>query len=508
MNKNKDVPLSEATPASRKQIPSASQFTILGYYSFLLFAFWVVFCWQGITTAVGVWWGNEIFNHCFFIVPGALYLMYLKRAEMLSRPIRTSYAALLLIVPAMLLYVIGLAGDIRLFMHAATFSLLPALIWFLLGTAAARVVLFPLFFMLFSVPLGEQLIPYLQEIAADGAVALLHASGVPLFRSGLYIEIPQGRFLVAEACSGVSFFIASFVIGSLYAYLNLVSTKRRGIFVAISLIFPVLANIVRVYGIIYIAYLTDMEYAAGADHLIYGWFFFAFVIICLLGIGELMREKQLQYNVTTAKADAQVDIAKRKMAVVLALFSGVYLWAFNISNSMTLPGTFEQPVFSEFSEQRKCDSAAQWSPELLSPTALYRQGVTFEGNCSTVIVEAWYDGVDNELVSALNRPYSPNKWSRISWLEVLVETNTHNVVFKGENITSPTGVSRYVTSWYFIDGRIFESGVKAKLYQVYLALMGRPISGSYIFVSSIDENTLDKVVTQVVEMSLTSDYVN
>ena len=216
--------------------------------SLALFGLWLVFCWQGLTTVVEIWYGNEIFNHGFFIVPGAFYLIYLKRFELLSKPIQTSPLALIVIIPALLLYVIGIAGDIQLFLHAATFTLLPALIWLLIGTAAAKTILFPLVFMLFSIPVGEQLIPYLQEIAADGSVALLRLTGVPLFRSGLYIEIPQGRFLVAEACSGVSFFIASFVIGSLYAYLNLVSVKRRAVFVIISLIFPILANIVRVYG--------------------------------------------------------------------------------------------------------------------------------------------------------------------------------------------------------------------------------------------------------------------
>ena len=176
-----------------------------------LFGLWLVFCWQGLTTVVEIWYGNEIFNHGFFIVPGAFYLIYLKRYELLSKPIQTSALSLAVIIPALLLYVIGIAGDIQLFLHAATFTLLPALIWLLIGTQAARTILFPLVFMLFSIPVGEQLIPYLQEIAADGSVALLHLSGVPLFRSGLYIEIPQGRFLVAEACSGVSFFIASFV---------------------------------------------------------------------------------------------------------------------------------------------------------------------------------------------------------------------------------------------------------------------------------------------------------
>ena len=148
----------------------------------------------------------------FFIVPGAIYLIYLKRYTLFEQPIKTTPLAFIVIVPAVALYIVGIAGDIQLFLHTATFTLLPAIIWLMVGTRAAKTILFPLVFMLFSIPVGEQLIPYLQVIAANGSVALLRLTGVPLFRSGLYIEIPQGRFLVAEACSGVSFFIASFVI--------------------------------------------------------------------------------------------------------------------------------------------------------------------------------------------------------------------------------------------------------------------------------------------------------
>ena len=162
-----------------------------------LILFWIVFCWQGITTAIQIWYGNEIFNHGFFIIPGALYLIYFKRKTLLASPIKTAPLALVIIVPALLLYVIGIAGDVQLFLHTATFVLLPAIIWLILGTSAAKTILFPLTFMLFSIPVGEQLIPYLQEIAADGSVALLRLTGVPLVRSGLYIDIPHGRFLVA-----------------------------------------------------------------------------------------------------------------------------------------------------------------------------------------------------------------------------------------------------------------------------------------------------------------------
>ena len=383
----------------------------------LVLCLWVLFCWQGLRTVVEIWYGNEIFNHGFFIVPGALYLIYLKRHELLAQPIYTTPLAFIVIIPAILLYVVGVAGDIQLFMHTATFTLLPALIWLMIGTKAAKTILFPLVFMLFSIPVGEQLIPYLQEIAADGSVALLQLTGVPLYRSGLYIEIPQGRFLVAEACSGVSFFIASFVIGSLYAYLNLASAKRRATFVAISLIFPVLANIVRVYGIILIAYWTDMEHAAGADHLIYGWFFFAFVIVCLLGIGELMRTPLTDNKASSTRADvAQTE--GRKLAkpvlcqpVLIGVLSSLILgllWLSAITRTSTaLPA--EQTIPLNALNDEACGMAS-WSPKIHQPdsqTHIY----LLNANCTVQVHTAWFSETDNELVSDLHRIFDPEQYS-------------------------------------------------------------------------------------------------
>ena len=82
---------------------------------FAILCLWLTFCWQGLTTVVEIWYGNEIFNHGFFIVPGAFYLIYLKRYELLSKPIQTSALSLAVIIPALLLYVVGIAGDIQLF---------------------------------------------------------------------------------------------------------------------------------------------------------------------------------------------------------------------------------------------------------------------------------------------------------------------------------------------------------------------------------------------------------
>lgn len=452
--------------------------------SFVLFCLWLLFCWRGLSTVVEIWYGNEIFNHGFFIVPGAIYLIYLKRDILFSKPIETSWLALIVIIPALLLYIIGIAGSIQLFLHAATFTLLPALIWLVIGTKAAKTVLFPLIFMLFSIPVGEQLIPYLQEIAADGSVALLRLTDVPLFRSGLYIEIPQGRFLVAEACSGVSFFIASFVIGSLYAYLNLVSSKRRLLFVATSLAFPILANIVRVYGIILIAYWTDMEHAAGADHLIYGWFFFAFVIVCLLGIGELMRQSTPEQQ-TDCRANIKPNAHIPILLLTITAFLAALLWQHNISRAGESLTHTPQLLLSS-SNNENCTKIT-WEPVIVAPD-FQEVGYLNASDCGVKIYTAWFSEVDNELVSDLHRVFDPEHFS----LNKTEQIDVNGLSFTVHHIVSLQGEQLSVVRWYEIDDKNYVSAIKTKIHQLKNKL-GNQHKGGRMWVLATHDADLERL---------------
>ncbi|MDO6566338.1 exosortase [Alteromonas sp. 1_MG-2023] len=461
----------------------------------LVLILWCFFCWQGLVTVVDIWWGNEIFNHGFFVVPGAFYLIYLNRKQFLSVPWKTSWYAFVVIIPSLLVYVIGVAGDVQLFLHAATFTLLPSLIWFIVGDKAARTILFPLCFMFFSVPVGEQLIPYLQEIAADGSVALLKLTGIPLFRSGLYIEIPQGRFLVAEACSGVSFFIVSFVIGSLYSYLNLVSSKRQITFVAISLVFPIMANVLRVYGIILIAYWTDMEYAAGADHLIYGWFFFAFVIVCLLGIGELMREKN-----SPAQSEIQLSpswqINKAAFFCCVLLIVSSSAWLYQVKQASDNVSNLTSSFVSINTSQ--CDNiAVDLKPEFDNPNSVSKTGILVDGQCVGTIYEAWFSGVENELISDINRAYSQDSWSLISKEDSTVEVSRLGLSLPTFLLSSPSGDKVKYTLWFELGNSRFASKIDTKLQEITDALFGKRRQGKITIVATPFDSDLNKPLSKL-----------
>jgi EpsI family protein len=154
-----------------------------------------------------------------------------------------------------------------------------------LGKAVSRGLAFPIFYALFLIPAGEGLVPPLQTVTAEMSMALLALSGIPAHIEGIFITTPSGYFEVAEACSGVQFLIAMIAYGALVANVCFRSWPRRIAFIAAAIIIPILANGVRAWGTMYISEISGIEFAAGVDHVVYGWFFFALVIALLMAVG-------------------------------------------------------------------------------------------------------------------------------------------------------------------------------------------------------------------------------
>ena len=474
--------------------------TINWAFGAVLLCLWIGLTFQGLVSAVKIWYISEIFNHCFFVLPVSLYLIWEKKNDINWRARECTLLALPFIFLQVLLYVIGVAGDIQLFQHAAMFSLLPTLIWFYLGNRITKQIIFPLSFMLFAIPFGEELIPFLQEITADISVEMVSWNGVPLYRSGLFLEIPQGRFLVAEACSGVSFLIASVVLGNLYAYMNLKRMTTRVGFVLLSIIFPILANAVRVFGIIMIGYASDMKHAVGADHLIYGWFFFAFVILCLLGIGEVIRRFEKGYLLKQNKAgdqpvdgdSAEVDsgvspiegfktIALKSLVVAIIIVVGITK-SISISSAGNVAPI--QPEFQlPFSVTQQGNLLSTWQPEFKRSTSANFLTIQYEGG-NFIYFTAYYDGTDGELISTQNAIFGEKRWSLAGKrTEVLADNlRINNMLLK-----NGSGEQVSVYHLYIINGAVFTDTKRAKLYQVLLKLQGKPYDGVFLAISASAE---------------------
>ena len=235
-----------------------------------------------VADVAALWVKGNTYNPCLLILPLIGWLIWQRLPE-LRRLAPAAWAPGLLVVGGGALgWLLGEAGGIDIARHFALVMMLQGAAVACLGKGVARGLAFPLFYAFFLVPFGEELVAPMQTLTARMAMGLLAVSHVPATMRGVFISTPAGYFEVAEACSGVKFLIAMAAYTALAANVCFRSNLRRALFVVAGLAFPVLANGVRAWGTIWVAYLTDKRYAVGFDHVVYGWIFFALVIVIVM----------------------------------------------------------------------------------------------------------------------------------------------------------------------------------------------------------------------------------
>lgn len=227
---------------------------------------------------VDLWWNSSTFSHCLLLVPVIGWLVWLRRFELAKLTPRPWWPGLLWMAGGSFVWLVGDAASVAMLRQIGLILLLQGTVPTLLGPQVTRGLIFPLSYAFFLVPFGEELVPPMQMLTADMAMAMLHLVGIPAYIDGIFITTPYGYFAVAEACSGVKFLVAMAALAVLAAHLCFISWTRRAMFLAFALIVPVLANGVRAFSTILIADYWGTDFAAGADHVIYGWVFFALVM--------------------------------------------------------------------------------------------------------------------------------------------------------------------------------------------------------------------------------------
>lgn len=243
-----------------------------------------------IAAAIGVWVASTAFNHCFLVLPMAAYLLYARRDAVLEATPRPAPLIAAAALPLVLCWFLAERAGIMEARQLLAIGVVQLLAIATLGALTWRALAAPLLYLFLLVPTGEFLVPWLQHFTVGFIGAGLTLLGVPHFIDGVTIEIPEGRFLVAEACAGLRFLVASLAFGAFYACLIYRSPLRRLLFIALSLIVPVVANGLRALGIVYLGHLLGSAPAAAVDHVLYGWLFFAIVTALLILAGLPFRQ--------------------------------------------------------------------------------------------------------------------------------------------------------------------------------------------------------------------------
>jgi len=295
---------------------------------FAIFALIAVLLFRTAASIVSIWQRSNTFGHGFLIPPIVAWLIWKRRDRVREIAIRPTPAWLLAVGALGFAWFWGALAGIVILEQYSFALLIPATIAAVLGTAMLRALLFPLGFLLLGVPAGDSISGPLIQFTAAFAVKALQISGIPVVREGPYLTIPNGVWVVTDACSGFRYLMASLTLGCLYAYLQFRTARYRLFFILLSLGVPIIANGIRAYLIVLLGYLSGMRLAVGVDHYIYGWLLFAVFCLLLFWIGSRLREPPAPVEpvlMSTTAPTERTPFAQVAVVASLALV-GIGVW--------------------------------------------------------------------------------------------------------------------------------------------------------------------------------------
>ena len=240
-------------------------------------------------------WPTDEQGHGPIILAVSIWLLYNKRHELAALQPQPSLAwGLPLLLFGLLMYVLGRSQFIMVFEVFSQILVLAALVLIFLGTRALRLVWFPLFFLLFMVPLPGSLVASvtgpLKGAVSAVAANLLYQLGYPVGRAGVVLSVGPYQLLVADACAGLNSMFTLEALGLLYMNLMRYTHALRNVLLAI-LIIPIsfAANIVRVMILVLVTYHFGDEAGQGFIHSFAGMVLFIVGLVLMLATDSLLR---------------------------------------------------------------------------------------------------------------------------------------------------------------------------------------------------------------------------
>ncbi len=241
-------------------------------------------------------WGMEEQAQGPIVFVLSLWLLYRIWPRMMEKSAGKPSSAMgwLVFSIGLILYVIGHAFEIYIFEVGSFIWMIAAILLIKRGSNALATAWFPLFFMLFMIPLPGAFVISVtmpMKIAVSYVTEhILYWAGYPIARSGVILQIGQYQLLVATACAGLQTLLTLEALGLFY--LNVVqhtSVFRNAILAVFIVPISFISNVVRVMSLTLITYYYGDEAGQGFLHEFAGMVLFLSALIFIVSIDALLQ---------------------------------------------------------------------------------------------------------------------------------------------------------------------------------------------------------------------------
>lgn len=256
-------------------------------------------------------WQSDEQGHGPLILLIVLFLLWQKKEFLISSVAskKEEIIGVFILIIGLLFYVIGRSQNIQFLDVGSQIIVLLGLVLFLAGNKALLKLWFPVFFLIFMIPLPGTIVDALtmpMKIAVSNfAEYLLHLFDFPIVREGVMLQIGYYKLLVADACAGLHTVFSLEAMGLLYLHLIRRDSLVRNVTMGL-LILPIsfLANTIRVSALVLITYYYGDAVGQGFVHDFAGFVLFGAALIMIIFVDVIIQKAEYIYKSSKAKANA------------------------------------------------------------------------------------------------------------------------------------------------------------------------------------------------------------
>ena len=240
-------------------------------------------------------WQSDDHAHGPFVLLIALFLFWQKRAVLLTNKEVENQPLLggLFFIFRLLLYLLGRSQDILVFDVGSLVPVVMGLILMTRGYKTLMAVWFPVFFLLFLLPIPGFIIDAVtlpMKIAVSYvAESILYWFDYPVARNGVVLFVGPYQLLVADACAGLQTLISLEAMGLLYLHLVKHDSFLRNCLLALAII-PIsfTANVTRVLTLILVTYYFGDDVGQSYLHDFAGLFLFMVALVLIISVDTVL----------------------------------------------------------------------------------------------------------------------------------------------------------------------------------------------------------------------------
>ena len=325
---------------------------------------------DAITSMVRLWNNSPMYSYGFTVPIVSAYLLWNRRHALLALTPRPSWTiGTSVLMAAVLLTLMGRVGGIQVLEQVAFLVALTAAVLLLFGVAYVRVAWAPLAYLILMVPLWDGFTeglhePFQQRSAAIG-VWLLHLIGVPAFREGTFITLPNLQIEVARVCSGVNYLVAVIALGLPLGYVFLRDNWRRLLLLVVAVLVAALSNGLRVALIATLAYYEVGSPLHGPFHMLHGLFVAGVgYVVLFAGLRVLAPASDREHGTVESPAPRPIQPTVRRGVVPIpASVALILVFLLTGSNVLARPS---RPVPLVAGEETLPSQCGDWTADPVS----------------------------------------------------------------------------------------------------------------------------------------------